>query len=77
MKLVNMHTAKTNLSELIKRARAGEEIVIARDGLPVAKLVPVDQEVPTRRFGTLKGRLTVPATFFESLPNDEMAGWGE
>ena len=77
MKLVNMHAAKTNLSELIKRARAGEEIVIARDGLPVAKLIPIDQEAPTRRFGALKGRLTVPATFFETLPKDEMAGWGE
>ena len=77
MKVVNMHAAKTNLSELIKRARAGEEIIIARDGVPVAKVVAVDHQQPKREFGAFAGRLRVPASFFESLPADEMIGWGE
>jgi prevent-host-death family protein len=73
--IVNMHAAKTNLSELIKRALAGEEIVIARDGLPVAQLVPVDRNPPRRQFGALAGRLSVTRSFFEPLPPDETAAW--
>ncbi len=76
MKVVNMHAAKTNLSDLIKRARAGEEVIIARDGVPVAKLVSVDQQPAKRQFGALAGRLHVTASFFEPLPPDEMAPWG-
>lgn len=77
MKLVNMHAAKTSLSELIKRALAGEEVVIARDGVPVAKLVPLDQEPPKRQYGALAGRLSVPTSFFEPLPPEELAAWGQ
>lgn len=76
MKIVNMHAAKTNLSELIRRALGGEEIVIARDGRPVARLVPVEQDTPRRRFGALEGKLEVTAGFFEPLPAEELAGWG-
>lgn len=75
MKLVNMHAAKTNLSELIKRVCAGEEITIARDGLPVARLVPVDHSPAGRRFGALKGRLAIPASFFDPLPSAELDRW--
>jgi prevent-host-death family protein len=50
MKLINIHEAKTHLSRLIERVEAGEEIVIARAGKPVAKLVPyVEQAPPVRR----------------------------
>src|ERR1700688_2850334 len=61
---VNVHQAKTNLSKLILRAEAGDEVVIARDGKPVVKLVPV-QTSPPRIFkpGAFKGRLRVPADF--------------
>jgi len=61
---VNVHHAKTNLSKLILRAEAGEEIVIARDGKPVVRLVPVES-TPRKlhRPGALKGRLQVPADF--------------
>ena len=51
---VNVHTAKTTLSELIARAEGGEEIIIARNGKPSVKLVPVEAKEP-RRFGALKG----------------------
>lgn len=63
---VNVHHAKTNLSGLILRAEAGEEIVIARAGKPVVRLVPVDA-VPRKRYkpGALKGRIQVSADFLE------------
>ena len=75
MRVFNVHAAKTNLSELLKRAHAGEEIVIARDGVPVAKLVPLLGETDGRKFGALAGRLKVTSSFFEPLPPDELASW--
>jgi prevent-host-death family protein len=61
---VNVHEAKTNLSRLIVRAEAGEEVIIGRAGRPAVRLVPVN---PARRKlfkpGALKGRLTVPDDF--------------
>jgi prevent-host-death family protein len=62
----NVHQAKTNLSKLILRAEAGEEVVIARAGKPVVKLVPL-KAASTKLFkpGALKGRLRVPADFLE------------
>jgi prevent-host-death family protein len=63
---VNIHHAKTNLSKLIFRVEAGEEILIARNGKPVARLVPV--KVASRKLykpGALKGRLQIPADFLE------------
>lgn len=64
---VNVHHAKTNLSKLLFRVEAGEEILIARNGKPVARLVPV--EMPRRKVykpGALKGRLHIPPDFLES-----------
>ena len=77
MTIVNMYEAKTILSDLIKRARAGEEVLIARDGKPVAKLVPIDRHAPRRCFGAFAGRFIVPQSFSEPLPPDELAVWGE
>ncbi len=48
-KTFNVHEAKTQLSRLIERAHAGEEIVLAKAGVPYAKLVPIDPPVPARR----------------------------
>ena len=69
---VNVHHAKTHLSRLLERAAAGEEIVIARAGQPVARLVPISPVEP-RRPGLAKGRLT--DAFFEPLPPDELDAW--
>ena len=66
MKVVNVHEAKTHLSRLLERVEAGEEIVIARNGKPVARLVPVSTE--PRRPGRLKGRLRIGADFDAPLP---------
>jgi antitoxin (DNA-binding transcriptional repressor) of toxin-antitoxin stability system len=77
MKIVKVHQAKTTLSKLIEQALAGEEVVIARGDTPVVHLAPVDIQPPKRAFGALKGTLQVTPTFFEPLPPDELAAWGE
>ena len=64
---VNIHDAKTNLSKLIERVEAGEEIVIARNGTPVAKLVPVEERFPVR-LGLLKGEIEILPGFDETDP---------
>lgn len=64
MGTVNLYEAKTHLSRLVDQAAAGEEIVIAKAGKPVAKLVPLTPVRPApRKFGLLKGKYTVPDDF--------------
>lgn len=75
MKPVPIHKAKTELSRLIERACAGEEVIIARGKEPVVRLVPIRRELPRRRFGALRGKLVVDDTFFEPLPDEELAAW--
>lgn len=53
---VNVHEAKTNLSKLLARVEAGEQIVIARSGSPVARLVPIRKGKPSDLFGAMKGQ---------------------
>ena len=72
MVTVNVHEAKTQLSRLLERARAGEEIVIAKGGVPCARLCPLEAPQP-RRPGILHGK--VDESFFEPLPEDELAAW--
>lgn len=71
----SVHDAKTNLSRLIADALAGGEVVIARGNVPAVRLVPVNPR-GKRRFGALKGKITVDARFDEPLPDDEIEGWG-
>ncbi len=75
MDIVTIHTAKTTLSQLLARVEAGEEIVLARGKLPIAKLVPFQPPAKKRRFGALRGSVSVGTEFFEPLPEGEMAGW--
>lgn len=73
MAVVTVHEAKTNLSQLIARAEAGEEIVIARGREPVVKLTPIGKDAPKRKFGSRKGMYNIPdAFFFDPLPEDEL-----
>jgi prevent-host-death family protein len=72
---VTIHTAKTTLSRLIARAHAGEEVIIARGDMPVARLVPITEEPPKRRAGTLRGVVKVTRRFFEPLPPEELEAW--
>ena len=75
MKTVTIHTAKTTLSQLVASAEAGEEIVLARGKVPVAKIVPYRPPVVKRQFGALRGKISVGPEFFEPLPEDELAAW--
>lgn len=59
---VNMHEAKSQLSKLVEKVEAGEEVVIARSGKPVAKLVPVEERYPVR-LGLLEGQVEVYGDF--------------
>ena len=70
---VNIHAAKTHLSKLIDQAIAGEEVVIARAGKPVVKLVPIEAPTPRRVFGQLAGKLNVRDNFDDPLPDDLLA----
>jgi prevent-host-death family protein len=70
--LINVHDAKAQLSELLERAARGEQVVIAKRGRPIVRLVPVEDRSP-RRPGIAKGRVT--DAFFEPLPDDELAAW--
>jgi prevent-host-death family protein len=71
--LVNIYDAKAQLSRLIDRAAAGEDIVIGRSGKPVVRLVPVEDALP-RQPGLLKG-LAIPDALFDPLPEEEQALW--
>jgi antitoxin (DNA-binding transcriptional repressor) of toxin-antitoxin stability system len=74
MTTVTIHQAKTLLSQLIRRACEGEEIVIARGKNPVARLEPIDKG-QHRGFGAMKGRARVDARFFEPLSDEDLAAW--
>lgn len=71
---VSIHAAKTNLSKLVARAEAGEEIIIARGNKPAAKLVPIAPK-PKRIPGALKGKISIGPEFFEPLPPEELDPW--
>ncbi len=70
MHFVNIQQAKTQLSRLLARAEAGEEVVIARRGKPVARLVGCQAE-NARRPDVMKGQAELPEDFIEPLPEDE------
>jgi len=72
MSQVNVQEAKTHLSRLLVRALAGEEIVIARGGVPVVRLTPVDG-APARTLGFVD--VKIPEDFWTPLTDDELAGW--
>jgi prevent-host-death family protein len=69
---VNVHEAKTHLSRLLQRVAGGEEIVIARAGKPIARLVPVDPR-PQRVIGQDEGLFEIPDDFDAPLPDEVLA----
>jgi len=71
---VNIHEAKTHLSKLLKRVLAGEQIVIAKGGRPIARLVPYAQVQP-RQFGVDRGLYEVPDDFDAPLDPETLAGF--
>lgn len=73
--MVNVHEAKTNYSKLLERARTGEEIVLAKDGVPVAKMVPYEAPTPKKRVpGGLAVTAPIPdSVWFDPLPDEDLA----
>jgi prevent-host-death family protein len=73
MGVFNVHEAKTHFSRLLDRVVQGEEVIIAKSGRPVAKLVRVVAE--PRKPGRLKGRIRIGPDFDEPLPEEILAGF--
>ncbi len=72
MSQVNVDEAKAHLLQLLERVRAGEEVIIAKAGKPIARLVPLAPLEP-RKPGLLKGQ--VGDAFFDPLPEEELEAW--
>jgi prevent-host-death family protein len=70
MRQVNIHEAKTTLSQLVEAALAGEQVVIARAGKPAVQLVPYRQPGRKRTLGALKGRMRIAEDFDAPLPDE-------
>jgi prevent-host-death family protein len=75
MRTVNIHTAKTHLSRLLEEVAAGEEIVIAKAGRPVARLLPYLLRREPRQPGLMKGKLWIADDFDEPLPEEILAAF--
>jgi prevent-host-death family protein len=77
MKTVNIHAAKTHFSALVEEAAAGEEIIIAKAGKPVARLVPLEKKNDrSRTFGMLKGKIRISDDFDGPLPRGILRCFG-
>lgn len=68
MTIINIHEAKTHFSDLVARVQTGEEIIIAKAGLPVLRLVPFKQRKKARVPGSAKGKVRISADFDAPLP---------
>ncbi len=73
--IVNIHQAKTHLSRILDEVAAGAEVVIAKAGKPVARLVPLESNVRPKKLGLLKGRIKVPDNFNAPLPPEVLANF--
>ena len=74
MVVVNVYEARARLSRLLAQVEAGEEVLIARRGNPVARLVPC-KALGKRQPDVLKGKVVVPDSFFEPLPEETLRAW--
>jgi prevent-host-death family protein len=72
---VNVHEAKTHFSKLLQRVAGGEEITIAKAGVPVARLVPFSPKQGKRKLGIDEGRIYIANDFDAPLPDDILAGF--
>lgn len=75
MYTVNIHEAKTHLSRLVDEVVAGDEVVIAKAGKPMVKLIPFAQPSQKRKLGILAGKLPLPADFDAPLPDEVLASF--
>ncbi len=70
MRVVNMHEAKSNLSKLVEEALEGEEVIIAKAGKPVAKLIPYEPKPEPRRFGAMGMKYASHRTLTRKAKNE-------
>ncbi len=75
MKIVNIHQAKTTLSQLLESAIAGEEVIISKAGKPLARLIPYRSEKKPRIPGYWNGKVKMADDFDEPLPPEILAGF--
>ena len=78
MVTVNINEAESNFPLLLAQVEAGEEVVIARDGAPIARIVreqPSKRPLGKRKPGRFEGVFTVPDSFFDPLTEEELALW--
>jgi prevent-host-death family protein len=75
MQQINIHEAKTNLSRLVELASAGEEIIIAKAGKPIAKLTSLEAPSKPRKKGLLKSQIKIRGDFDQPLPEEILAGF--
>ena len=76
MKTVNLHAAKTHLSRLVDEAVGGEDVIIAKAGKPMVRLVPVAPKRRRTGFGDMKGRIWIADDFDAPLPDDMLRAFG-
>ena len=76
MKTMNMHAAKTHFSTLVAEVESGEEIIIAKAGKPVARLVPLQYKNALRKPGSMKGRISIGDDFDAPLPLEVLKAFG-
>jgi prevent-host-death family protein len=76
MKIINIHAAKTHLSSLVAEVEAGEEIIIAKAGKPVARLMPLERKLSPRKPGLMKGQIWMSDDFDAPLLPDLLKAFG-
>jgi prevent-host-death family protein len=76
MKTVNIHAAKTHLSALVEEAAAGEEIIIAKAGKPMARLAPLEKTSVRKTLGMMKGKIRISEDFDAPLPPEFLRSFG-
>lgn len=77
MQIVNIHQAKTNLSKLIEKTLAGEDVIVAKAGKPVVKLVAYTKPLKPRKPGLWKGKISIPDNFTDEDPEINALFYGE
>jgi prevent-host-death family protein len=75
METVNIYEAKTRLSQLVEKAASGEDVVVSRNGKPLARITQLEPRKRRITFGVLKGKVKIAADFGAPLPNDVLAGF--
>ena len=69
---VNIHQAKTNLSKLLQEVMNGQEVIIARAGVPIAVIQPIQPLKPKRKPGALAGKITISPDFDDPIPDEDL-----